>query len=62
MYDLILKLILISALAQLGFQLSEAELCLTHKCSTRLERASRDILCIDWKPISVWPEIGGKFK
>lgn len=62
MYNLGLRLMLISALTQLGFQLSEVLYCHSRECSGRLEKASQDVLRVNWKPISVWPEIGRQFK
>ena len=55
MYTLLLRLMFISALIQLGLNI-------TTLTPTKLERASRDVLRIDWKPISVFPEEAKKFR
>jgi hypothetical protein len=62
MYSLLLRLMFISALIQLGFNITEVTSCSSRKCATRIELASRDILKIYWKPISVWPEEAKRFR
>ena len=62
MYQLLIKLMLVSALAHFGISLLEAETCHSTQCVSRLERASHDVLKIDWKPISVFPEEAKRFR
>jgi len=62
MYNLLIKLMLIAALAELGFSLSQVEKCRSKECAMRIERASRDVLRVDWKPISVFPEEAKRFR
>lgn len=62
MYTLLLRLMLIAAALQLGLSLSDMAFCHSRECTARIERASRDILKIDWKPISVWPEEAQRFR
>jgi len=62
MYNLLIKLMLLAALAELGFSLSQFEKCRSKECVMRMEKASRDILSVDWKPISVFPEEARRFR
>lgn len=61
MESLLVRLMLLAALAQLGLSLFDFENCFTRSCARRFEARSRDILRIDWKPISVWPEEAKRF-
>lgn len=61
MYDLIVKLILISAILQFGLSLSDLRGYHNRECAQRIEKASRKVLRIDWKPISVFPEEARRF-
>jgi hypothetical protein len=56
MYDLLIKLMIISAIAQLGMSLAELKDC------RKLEKVSRKVLRIEWKPISIFPEEARKFR
>ncbi len=62
MYNLLIKLMLLSALLQLGMHFSDVAFCGSRDCASSIEKASRDILRIEWKAISVWPEEGKKFR
>jgi len=62
MYQLLIKLMLISALAQFGISLFEAESCHSVQCAGRIERASREVLKIEWKPISVFLKEAKRFR
>ena len=62
MYDLLVKLMLVVALLQLGISFSEFNDCHSRQCLQKVEKRSRDILKIDWKPISVFPEEAKRFK
>lgn len=62
MYSLLVRLMLLASLIELGFSLTDVTECRSRRCSIRIERASRDILRIDWKPISVWPNEAARFK
>ena len=61
MYDLLIKLMLAAALTQLGLSIADVE-CRGRSCAQRLEKASRDVLRVDWKPISVFPEEAKRFR
>lgn len=37
-------------------------ICLRRLHTSRIEKVSRDVLKIDWKPISVFPEEGRRFR
>lgn len=62
MYNLLIRLMLISALVQFGISLKDASECRSRACASRLERAARAVLEIQWKPISVWPEEAKRFQ
>ncbi len=59
MYNLYVKLVLLAAA---GFSFFDVFGCHTRQCRERVETRSRDILKIDWKPISVFPEEARRFK
>lgn len=61
MYSMLIRLMAIAALTQLGFSHFRLEACISGSCRTRLERASRELLQVDWKPISMFPEEGKRF-
>lgn len=56
MYKLLIGLMLVSALHQLGLSLKDFAMCRSRGCAARIERASRRVLQVDWKAISVFPE------
>lgn len=62
MENLLVKLMVAAALLQLGISASQISNCHSRACAQRFEKASRDILKIDWKPISVFPEEGDRFR
>lgn len=62
MFNLLIKLMLLSAALQLGIRFSDIAFCSSRACASSIEKASRDVLRIEWKAISVWPEEGKKFK
>lgn len=62
MYDLLVKLMLAAALAQLGLSALKGRECADRPRALTLETGSRDILRIDWKPISLFPKEAQKFR
>ncbi len=56
MYEMMIKLMLAAAMLELGMMLSHPGECNSRECLGRIERASRQVLRVDWKPISVFPE------
>ena len=62
MYNLLVKLMLIAGLAQFGLTLAQVENCHSRQCLQQIEKHSRDVLRVDWKPISVFPEEMKRFK
>ena len=62
MYDLLIKLMLIAGLAEAGITVAHVESCHSRECIQDIEKASRNVLKIDWQPISVFPEEGRRFK
>lgn len=62
MYDIFVKLMVLAALLELGISLDEWESCRSRECLVQLEKKSRDVLKIDWKPISVFPQEARRFQ
>lgn len=62
MYYLLVKLMLLAALASFGMSHAGFFSCHSRACVREVESRSRDILTIEWKPISVWPEEAQRFR
>ena len=62
MYNLLIKLMVFSALIQLGISADKFFSCNSKGCTGRIEKASRSVLKIDWKPISIFPEEAQRFR
>ena len=62
MYDLLIKLMFVAALAQLEMSLPRTISCQSRQCLKQVEKRSRDILRIDWKLISMFPEEAERFR
>ena len=62
MYDLLIKLMLIAGLAQFGMTLANVEQCHSRQCLQNIELRSRDVLKIDWKPMTVFTEEAKRFR
>ena len=62
MYDLLVKLMVLAALVQFGTSLSHVESCHSLACMQTLEKHSREVLNIDWKPMTVFPEEAKRFR
>ncbi len=61
MENLLVKLMITAALLQLGISVSKFENCHSRACVQEIERRSRDVLKIDWKPISLFPREAKRF-
>jgi hypothetical protein len=62
MESLLVRLMVLAALTQLGITLADFRECKSGRCLARIEKASRDVLRVDWKPISVFPEVWQRFR
>jgi hypothetical protein len=62
MYKMLIKLIVAVTLLELGINISSFKDCPSRACLIRIEKASRQVLKIDWKPISVFPEEARRFR
>jgi len=62
MYDLLVKLMLMTALLQFGISISDVSECHTRACVQKFEQSSKDVLKINWKSISVFPIEGQRFR
>lgn len=61
METLLVRLMFLTALFQLGYAVSDLDNCHTRQCVQKIEKASRDVLKITWKPISIFPEEAKRF-
>jgi hypothetical protein len=62
LYLLLIKLMVLTALMELGMNFTYVSDCRFRHCLWIFERRSRDILNIEWKPISVFPEEARRFQ
>lgn len=62
MENLLVKLMLIAALTQFGISLADFGRCHTRACIQKVEKRSRDVLKVDWRPISIFPEEAKRFR
>lgn len=62
MGTLLVRLMFLAALVQLGYAISDFDGCHSRQCVQQIEKASRDVLKINWKPISIFPEEAMRFK
>ena len=62
MYQLLVRLMLIAALAEFGMTVSDLRDCRGRGFLIQLEKRARDVLRVDWKPISVWPNEAERFR
>ncbi len=62
MYQVLIKLIVGASILQVGIGLTDSQPCSSRECLARIERASRKVLQIDWKPISIFPEESKRFQ
>lgn len=56
------KLFLAYALYTMGMSLTEVLNCRSRTCLNKIEKAKREVLKIDWKPISIFSEEAKKFR
>ena len=61
MYTLLVRLMALAALTQIGITLASFRDCRSRACFARVEKASRDVLHVDWKPISIFPGEAKRF-
>ncbi|RYZ88923.1 MAG: hypothetical protein EOP06_10115 [Proteobacteria bacterium] len=62
MFEMLVKLIVGASLLQLGINLTKDGKCDSRECLAHVERASREVVHIHWKPISVFPKEAARFK
>jgi hypothetical protein len=62
MLSLLIRLMVLAALTQLGITLASFRDCRSRQCFARIEKASRNVLRVDWRPISIFPEEARKFR
>jgi hypothetical protein len=62
MYKLLVSAMLIAALSELGISLKDFGNCHSRQCVRMFQRKVIDVLRIDWRPISVFPEEARSFK
>lgn len=62
MYKMMVKLMIAAALLELGIMLTDLKDCPSRACLKRIEQVSRQVLKVDWKAVSVFPETASKFR
>jgi hypothetical protein len=62
MESLLVRLMILAAVGELGLAAFGGGICMSKACLANIDRASRNISRIDWKPISVFPEEAKRFK
>ncbi len=62
MYKALVYLMTLAAFTQLGIQIADLANCQGKACLAHIEKTSRDILKINWRPISVFPEEAKRFR
>jgi hypothetical protein len=62
MYDLLVKMVVVAALAQFGMTVYDVRDCRSHACMSNIEKHSREVLNIDWKPMTVFPDEAKRFR
>lgn len=62
METLLLRLMFITAVIQLGYVFSDFDNYHSRQCVQKIEKASRDVLKINWKPIVIFPEEARRFR
>jgi hypothetical protein len=62
MNSLLIRLMVLAALTQFGITLASSRDYTSGRGPARIEKASRDVLRVDWKPLSVFPEEARKFR
>jgi hypothetical protein len=62
MYSVLIRLMVLAALTQLGITLADLRGCKGRECLVRIEKASRDVLRVEWRPTSIFPKERGKFR
>jgi len=62
MYDLLIKLMFIASLTQIGVSVSDFGKCHSRECVAKIEKHSRDILRVEWKAISIFPDEAKRFR
>lgn len=62
MYNILIKLIVAAALLELGVTFTHSGDCKSSACRNQLQQASKKVLHVDWKPISIFPEEAKRFR
>jgi len=62
MYQLLIRLMIVASLIEFGIKFSDFENCRSRQCVKMFQARALDVLKIDWKPISVFPEETKRFR
>ena len=62
MYKLMVSAMLLAALSELGISMKDFENCHSRQCVKMFQRKAIDVLRIDWRPLSMFPEEARKLK
>ena len=62
MYKILVTLMFVSAVKQLDLKIEDFKNCKSRQCLIKIEKASRKVLNINWKPIEMFPNEAKRFK
>jgi hypothetical protein len=62
MYSVLIRLMVLAALTQLGISFEDLRRCRLLEGLSSIEKASRKVLRVDWRPISVFPDEAKRFR
>ena len=62
MYKLLVSAMLVAAFSQLRISMKDFESCHSLQCAKMFQNKVLDVLRIEWRPISMFPEEARRFK
>ncbi len=62
MYELLVRMLVIGAMAQMGFSVADYWAASPKQKAQMVDKANRAVLHVDWKVISVFPEEARRFR
>lgn len=62
MIRLLMALMVLATLTQFGMSMLDLQNCRSRACMKQFEARARDVLHVDWEPISVFPEEAKRFR
>ncbi len=62
MYLLLVRLMILAALVEFGLSVADVQRCHSRVCMAGIEKASRRVLNVQWRAISVFPGEAKRFR